>query len=191
MKGIRITSILAASFAVCGLLSACATVPDAPPSPPVEVLPGWEEYRPAAPKTESGWGRPGPSDDRASPLASAIERAPLSAPAMDRMAAPAAAEFPGSEAPGTGSRPAQARREVSSAWADGHVEEGFRSEFDAAVIRAADRGLAEAEEPETGRVYAFTRKDGNEGCATVEVTVLSPGRTLPVLSRGIAETCRR
>jgi len=182
----------ATALAVAFLVSSCST-PSVPPAEVEQQPPSaWETYRPAATRSGSATWGVASRDPRGEAVSApgvpdSVARAPLSPPPAARQD-----KAPDPVPVADGGRPVARATEVISRWADGYVGEGFRAEFDEAVGRAAVRGLAEAEEKETGNVYAFTRIALKEaGCATVEVTVMSPGRTLPVLSRGTASACRR
>jgi len=186
-------------LAVSGLLAACSTTPPEPiPSAAAAPPASWEDYGGHDDKGGNPeWGKTSGADPRLMARqpseSSAITRTPLAPPAAGTGRSTVAEGIPPAveAAPEPSAQAGPAPSPVVSKWADGYVGEAFRAEFDAAATRAASRGLAEAEDADAGRVYAFTRKSVNAGCATVEVTVLSPGRKLPVLSRGTAVACRR
>lgn len=174
------------------LLASCSFVPSVPPSAiPETAPPSWDDYGASRAREPVAWGRKAGHAARA-PRAGVARAAlrPLPLPGETPSAASSEAGVAGAGGAAAVHEASRKASSVTSPWADGFVEEGFREEFDRAVRRAAARGMAEAEDAR-GRVYAFARREGREGCAAVEVTVLSAGRSLPVLARGSAEACGR
>ena len=57
------------------------------------------------------------------------------------------------------------------------------------TIEGRIAGSWQLTDPATGAVYAVSQKGSSGGCRVFEVNVLSPGGTLPILSRGNAYRC--
>jgi len=164
----------------CLLLASCASVPPEPlpaPANPEAAQPPaaeWQPYltRPAPPRDSVRRRRLPPPSVPAPPRA---EAAPEASTSASPETAPVKADPPGP-------------RTLDGTWEQEHVSEGFREAFEGALVRAAS-GQATETDPASGAVYAVSQKPGASGCKAFEVNVLSPGGTLPVLSRGYAYRC--
>lgn len=206
MKSGNLAVLLAA--ASCFALASCASTSVPSQNVPVAELPApsepgqWEKYgAEQTPRVSEGewksstaWGHPPRHRDvvRTSiPAPSKPEAAPAASVAVDHSLESVSDETP--DAPSTEVKmesPAKpAGKKVVSAWADNKVAEAFRGNFDDAVAEAARKGSARVVEEETSNVYAFSNPVRSGKCTRVEVTVLSPEGTLPIISRGHATVC--
>lgn len=76
-----------------------------------------------------------------------------------------------------------------SLWVDKHVPATMREVFGDAANQAATEGSATVVDPESGHHYSMSRVWKVGKCSGLEVSMLSPGGKLPVISRGSTEVC--
>lgn len=76
-----------------------------------------------------------------------------------------------------------------SLWVDRHVPATMRESFDRAATEAAYRGSSTVVDEETGNQFAMSRVWQAGKCSGIDVSLLSPGGKLPVISRGSTEVC--
>lgn len=213
----RIATLVAALAALTACGRHAPPVPPEPlrgPLPaPAAPMP-WEPYAGDVPATAragawrapTAWGYP--------PGAHSVTRGPLPAVKVPPSKAVTSASLPATDAGGGGaaaktapaSTPAQTVGQLRLsgdvapvpratlgqeriAHAESRVSESFKESYARALADAAVKGSSRATEEETGNVYAFYRDGSQDGCPKVEVTVMSPGGTLPLLSRWHALKC--
>ena len=76
-----------------------------------------------------------------------------------------------------------------SLWVDRHVPATMREAFGTAASQAAVEGTATVVDPDSGNHYSMSRVWKVGKCSGIDVSMLSPGGKLPVISRGSTEVC--